>query len=252
MQKLTDSRIILIEDIHRYELKDDPKFEFTSCTTFAKYFFEPFDKIGIANSLTATHPKYEHLTPRELVDQWDEIAELGTLIHAEIENFIKDKTEPSHPKSKLAVEWIKEYIIEIDRYDIFSELIIYSKELRLAGTIDLLLYDKVDKTYKILDWKTNKKIDTQSFRNRMGNHEATADIMDCNYYHYSIQLSLYRFILEKYYGLTVTGTAITHLTETKVLSYKTEYHKAEIEDMFRADKAELKQKADDGLTLEFV
>lgn len=252
MQKIIDSNITLLENIHKYKLLDDPEFEFTSCTTFAKYFFEPFDKIGIANKLTDTHPNYIHLTPQELVDEWDETASEGTLIHAEVENFIKENAEPTHPKSKIAVEWIKENIIEIDRYNILSEVIIFSKELGLAGTIDLLIYDKLKGTYKILDWKTNRKIDTRSFKNRMGNHEATANLMDCNFQHYSIQLSLYRYLLENYYGLTVTGTAISHLTESKVNIYKTEYYKKEIEEMFRADRDSLKKKAEASITTEFI
>lgn len=252
MQKFTDNNIALIDSIHKYELKDDPEFEFTSCTTFAKYFFQSFDKIGIANSLTATHPNYADITPQKLVEEWDAIAIEGSFIHAEIENFLKENAEPIRLKSKTAIEWLKKNILESDKYDVFSEVIIYSKELKLAGTVDLLLYDKKEDTYKILDWKTNKKLDTQSFQNRMGNHKATSNLMDCNYFHYSIQLSLYRFILKKFYGLTVTGTVISHLTESDVQLYKTEYHEVEIEQMFKADRIALKKKAEDSLTTEFV
>jgi ATP-dependent exoDNAse (exonuclease V) beta subunit len=252
MQKFTDENITLIESIHKYELKDDPEFEFTSCTEFAKYFFEPFDKIGIANSLTATHPNYADISPQKLVEEWDAIAVEGTLIHSEIENYIKDNAEPTHPKSKSAVEWLTRNILANDRYDIFSEVIVYSKELELAGTIDILLFDKQEDTYKLLDWKTNKRIDSTSFQNKMGTHKATCELMDCNYYHYSIQLSLYRLILEKYYGISVTGTAISHITENDVQIYKTTYHLAEIEKMLKADRAALRKKAKDSLTKEFV
>ncbi len=252
MQKFTDKNIKLIESIHRYELIDDPEFEFTSCTSFAKYFFQPFDKIGIANNLTATHPNYAEITPQELVDEWDAIALEGSLIHAEIENFIKENTEPTRLKSKTAVKWLKRNIIKSDRYDFFPEVIVYSKELALAGTIDLLIHDKTTDTYKIADWKTNKKIEIQSFQNKMGHHEATSHIMDCNYFHYSIQLSLYRYILEFFYGLTVTGTAIFHLTESDVHLYKTEYHKDEIEVMLKADRAALRKKEEESLTKDFI
>ena len=251
MQKLTDNNIFLKEDVHEYQLVDDPEMEFTSCTTFAKYFFQPFDKIGIANNLTSTHPNYMAMTPQKLVAQWDNIAEEGTLIHNEIEEFVKNDVDaPTREKSKVAIEWIKKNFT--DKYDVFSEVMVYSKELALAGSIDILLYDKEEKSYKILDWKTNKKIDTTSFRNKMGTHQASARLMDCNYTHYSIQLSLYRYILEKNYNIEVTGTAISHLTEEKVISYKTEYHKREIEDMLKADRATLKKKAADSLTKEFI
>lgn len=251
MQKLFDDNIILIEDVHKYQLKDDPQFEFTSCTAFAKYFFKTFDKIGIANKLTGTHPNYTHLTPQELVENWDEIAAEGTLIHQEIENFINDRSEPTHPKSKYAAEWLNANILNKNKYKIYSEVIIYSKELKLAGTIDVLIYDESKNIYKILDWKTNRKIDTQSYNGEVGNHDASSTLMDCNYYHYSVQLSLYRYILEKYYGLKVTGTAISHLTNYDLILYKTEYHKNEIKKMFLADREELKKKSEDSLTTEF-
>ena len=251
MQKLTDNNIFLKEDVHEYQLVDEPEVEFTSCTTLAKYFFQPFDKIGIANNLTKSHPNYMAMTPELLVKQWDKIAEEGTLIHNEIEQFIKnDVDEPTREKSKVAIEWIKKNFT--DKYDVFSEVIVYSKELALAGSIDILLYDKEEKSYKILDWKTNKKIDTTSFRNKMGTHEASSNLMDCNYTHYAIQLSLYRYILEKYYNIEVTGTAISHLTDGKVVSYNTKYHKTEIENMLKADRVALKKKAEDSLTLEFI
>lgn len=252
MQKFNINDIRLIESTHKYELKDDPEFEFTSCTTFAKYFFRPFDKIGVANNLTSSHPRYEHLTPQELIKQWDEIAEEGTFIHNEVENFINDTTPPTHFKSKLAAKWLKTNLIDRDRYEIFSEVIIYSKELALAGTIDLLVYDKEFDEYKLVDWKTNKRIDFESYGNKKGNHSATQNLMDCNYYHYSIQLSLYRFLLEKYYGLTVNSSAISHLTKSEILFHKTDYHKNEIEEMLKADRLLLKKKSEDSLTKEFI
>ncbi len=252
MRNFADNNIKLIESTHEYKLEDDPEFKFTSCTTFAKYFFPPFDKIGIANNLTSTNESYMHLTPQELVLEWDKIAEEGTLIHAEIESYINNKDAATHPKSKMAVNWIKEDVTAIERYDIYPEVIVYSKELALAGTIDLLIYDRLKKEYKILDWKTNRRIDTQSFNNKMGNNEATAHLMDCNYYHYSLQLSLYQYILQNYYNAKVGGAAICHLTNSQPKFYKTHYHVDVIEQMLLADRDELKKKTDTLLTKEFV
>jgi ATP-dependent exoDNAse (exonuclease V) beta subunit len=115
-----------------------------------------------------------------------------------------------------------------------------------------LLYDKEEKSYKILDWKTNKKIETTSYNNRMGNHRASSNLMDCNFYHYSMQLSLYRYLLEKHYNISVTGTAISHLTNEKVISYKTKYYKHEIEEMLKVNRVALKQKSEDSLTKNFI
>jgi len=250
MNKLYDGNISLLEETHKYILKDDPAFEFTSATTFIHYFFKQFDTVGIANNLTSTNERYQHLSSAELIAQWDKIAEEGSIVHSEIEQFIKKGALPTRPKSKLAVNWIKNKIDE--KYELSPEVIVYSKELGIAGTIDLLLYDTEDSTYKILDWKTSKRIFTTSYNSQMGNTPESANLMDCNFIHYSLQLSLYQYLLENYYGINVTGSAIIHIDENKITSYKTQYFKNEIENMLNADLKALKQRAEDSLTKEIA
>ena len=250
MNKISDDNITLIEETHKYILENNPTLQFTSATTFIKYFFEPFDSIGIANNLTSSHTKYINMTPQELVKTWDKKAEEGTLVHAEIENYIKEGSPLTKAKAKLAVDWMKKNIS--DRYEILSEVIVYSEELEIAGTIDILLHDKEDDTYQILDWKTSERISTYSFKSKKGTHHTTSKLLDCNFIHYSLQLSLYQYILEKYYNLKVTGREIVHIADTEVILHKSEYLKNEIESMFTANRVELKKKAEDSLTKEFI
>lgn len=252
MQFIGDNNITLIEDVHRYELDDDPEFEFTSCTTFVDYFFEPFDRIGIANRLTSTHRNYTHMTPQELVEKWGSIAEEGTFIHSEIEKFIKDSSEPTHNKSLLGTDWLESNLINQSHIQLFPEVIVYSKELKIAGTIDLIIFDEKINEYKLIDWKTNKKIDLESFNFKMGTHNATSHLMDSNYYHYSLQLSLYRYLLEKYYGLNVTEVSIGHLSDNNLKFYRPEYYFNELEEMLKVDKEELKREYENGLTKDFI
>jgi len=250
MNKLSDKSIKLIEKTHQYVLATDPNIEFTSVTKFIKYFFKQFDSIGIANKLTSTNIKYLNMTPQELVEVWNKKGEAGTVVHSEIEKYIKENSAPSNPKSKLAVEWIKQEFI--DDYDVLSEVIVYSKELKLAGTIDILLHDRINDTYKIFDWKTSERINTTSFNFKMGTHSATSNLMDCNYNHYALQLSMYQYLLESSYNLNITERAIIHLDKDCVTTYKTDYLKNEIENMFKADRIELKAIAENSLTKEFV
>ena len=44
-------------------------------------------------------------------------------------------------------------------------------------------------------------------------HNASSNIQDSKFNHYSLQLSLYRYILENYYGLTIDSHAILHLND---------------------------------------
>lgn len=38
-----------------------------------------------------------------------------------------------------------------------------------------------------------------------GTHPLTEEFPDCNFIHYSLQLSIYKYILEKLYGMKITG-----------------------------------------------
>ena len=143
--------------------------------------------------------KYADRTVESLLKEWDDSANYGTKVHDEIENWIKNRAEPKDLKSINGKNWLQKYQTK-SGIEFLSEVIIYSKELKLAGSIDLLLHDKKTDEYTIIDWKTSRKIDTSAFRHKTGNHEATRDLEDCNFNHYSLQLSLYRYILENYYN----------------------------------------------------
>lgn len=250
IDKIIDKDITLDEAQHNYSLESDPSITFTSCTSFIKYFFEPFDRIGIANNLVAHHPKYMGMMPHELAETWDLKAEEGTLIHNEIDEYIKYGKPPKSDKSILAVNWLEGY--KNGKHKLLSEVVVYSKELQLAGTVDLLVYDKINNTFEIFDWKTSRKIDKNSFKNKKGITPATSKLMDCNYIHYSLQLSLYRYLLEEYYNVSVSKTTVVHLNETTTVLHESEYYKSEIEEMLKYDREILKKIAEEKLTKEFI
>ena len=62
----------------------------------------------------------------------------------------------------------------------------------------------------------------------MGNHPVTSNIMDCNFKHYALQLSMYRYLLENYCGVTVQNQLIGHLQNDNCTSYVTPYFPKEI------------------------
>lgn len=250
INKIVDKDITLDEATHKYSLMSDPTVIFTSCTTFIKYFFKAFDSIGIANNLVANHPKYLGMSPQELIEVWDKKAENGTNVHNEIDNYIRNNETPKLDKSILGINWLSSYLN--NNHEIYSEIIVFAKELELAGTVDLLVYDKATDSYEIFDWKTSKKIDKRSFGNKIGTTKATSKLMDCNYIHYSLQLSLYRYILEEYYNLSISKITILHINDTDVIHYESKYYKAEIEEMLKYDKHTLQKKAEESLTKEYI
>ena len=169
---------------------------FTSVTTFIDGFFEKFDSKKIAKKLVDTHPKYSNSTVEELIKEWKDAADHGTFVHEEIENWINKQKIPSENKSKYGIRWLHQYKKKSD-LDILSEIILFSEELKISGTVDILALNKYTDKYDIIDWKTSKKINKKSFNHKMGIKASTFNIMDCNFSHYSLQLSLYRYILER-------------------------------------------------------
>lgn len=213
-----DNNITLNEADHKYILKNHENIKFKSVTTLISEYFEEFDKVKVATNLKKNIPKYRYLSIAEIIDNWDNLAKHGTDVHKEVENYINHKTLPNINKSKIAVGWLKKYNLK-SNFDLYSETIVYSKDLKLAGTIDLLSYDKSEDVYDIIDWKTSKRIDTVGYKNKTGIRPETIDLLDTNFNHYSLQLSLYKYLLEKSYSIKIRDRIIVHLKENIAHSY---------------------------------
>lgn len=232
MNHILDNDIVLNEELHEYRLIDRPEASFTSVTTYVEHFFEGFDALKIATKLVNNHPKYSDHTVESLMAEWKATADYGTRVHHEIEKWIKERIEPEDKKAIHGRDWLAQYELRSDM-DVLSEVIVYSTELSIAGTVDILAKDNATGEYDIIDWKTSKKIETASYRKKMGTHPSTRHVMDCNFYHYSLQLSLYRYILEQYYGLKIHNQLIGHLKDDGVHALVTPYMRDEINEMLR-------------------
>jgi ATP-dependent exoDNAse (exonuclease V) beta subunit len=235
VRNLCDDRIILNNENHTYVLSNQPGIKFISVTTFIEKFFEGFDPELVANKLINNYSKYSNFSVSELISKWKAAADHGTKVHTEIEHWIRSGVEPNELKAKNCKEWLR---VNFDKSDVifFPEIIVYSEELSIAGTIDLVTQNKKTGVYDIYDWKTSKKIEMRSYGNKRGTHEVTKKIMDCNFYHYSLQMSLYRYILEKYYDIEINNNHIVHLRDDGVKTISTPYMKNEISAMLNHEK----------------
>ena len=230
MNQLLDPDISLRKDTHLYNLSSRSDISFTSVTTFVDQFFERFDAQKIANKLVNSHPKYLGRTAESLLEDWETARQHGTNVHQEIEDWIKNDIQPIEDQSIAGVRWIRDYK-NINNIELLSEVIVYSLELGIAGTLDLLVLNKSTNQYEIVDWKTSKKINKKSFNKKVGIKPATRYIMDCNYYHYALQLSLYRYILEEYYDLKIQNQIIIQLKGNRVNKYELPYMRDSIIEM---------------------
>ena len=117
-------------------------------------------------------------------------------MHAQIEFFYNGmELELDSPELEQFYQFYQDHE-DLEMYR--TEWMIFSEELRLTGSIDAVFRND-DGTLTLGDWKRSKEIKFKSFGNKKGKFPFE-NILDCNFYHYSLQLNLYRVILEKFYN----------------------------------------------------
>lgn len=191
-------------------------------------------------------------TQQDILDEWDKAnkdsCERGTAIHAELENqYYKKPKNISLKKYGLGGKFeCKKGYTELDmQQGVYPEyLISYESEdglLKVAGQIDLLIKDGND--IYIVDYKTNKKIDQKSGFDTMTKKNATmlyplSNLMDCNYMHYTMQLSTYAYMLQKINpDFVVKQLILVHYDhEGNETTYNLDYLKEDVERMFSFHK----------------
>ncbi len=146
-----------------------------------------------------------------ILDAWYEenkkSCDRGTKIHAELENSLYGKRRDIDlAKYQIGgkFECIKDHN-ELDlEYGVYPEYLIHrvseDGKLRIAGQIDLLV--KKGNKIIIADYKTNKEIKTKSFydKNKKSSEKMKYplnNIDDVNYWHYTLQLSTYAWMIQK-------------------------------------------------------
>jgi CRISPR/Cas system-associated exonuclease Cas4 (RecB family) len=122
-----------------------------------------------------------------------------------------------------------------------TEWMIYDKELKLAGSIDMVFKNK-DGTLSIYDWKRCKEIKKEN-RWDSAITECINHLPDTNYWHYSLQLNTYKAMLEMNYGVKVRDLYLVCLhPNNKNQSYqkiKVPIMKKEIKELFELKKSSL-------------
>jgi ATP-dependent exoDNAse (exonuclease V) beta subunit len=96
--------------------------------------------------------------------------------------------------------------------DVLCEAKPDGKSYQICGMIDCIVQSK-DGKFHMFDWKRSKKIDKFGYRTRgLG---VCSHVSDCNFSHYTIQLNLYKYILETYYHVAIASMAIVVLHPQK-------------------------------------
>ncbi|MCH8519202.1 MAG: PD-(D/E)XK nuclease family protein [Nanoarchaeota archaeon] len=216
MQQLRDKRISFDEETHTYFV--DSKKISKSVTEFINDFFKEFDSKLVIEKWygywqSNENSKYYGMAKEEISGYWkktgEESRDRGTLLHKAIEDYelegkIVDTTE------------FKQYLNFKNEFSnlkiIISEYRVFDEELSIAGTIDCIMQDSDSKEFYIFDWKRVKEIKETSQDNALYPLEHLANT---NYWKYALQLNMYKYILEKHYGVIISGLYLVQFHEEK-------------------------------------
>jgi ATP-dependent exoDNAse (exonuclease V) beta subunit len=78
-----------------------------------------------------------------------------------------------------------------------TEWMIWDKELKFAGSIDMI-FRNPDGTLLIYDWKRCRQIKMDN-KWQSSTNPIFSELPDTNFWHYSLQLNIYKYLLEKNY-----------------------------------------------------
>tara|TARA_R110000824_G_scaffold233551_2_gene421877 strand:+ start:148 stop:975 length:828 start_codon:yes stop_codon:yes gene_type:complete len=218
--------VIFKEEGHIYEslntnLEKD-NIDWTSVTTFISMFKPSFNaKAQAKKSSKNKKSKWYNMSEEDILSAWngesDRAKGLGNWYHGQREKDILEfDTIERHgieiPIIK-PIEDNKGVKIAPDQKlsnGVYPEHFVYLKSAGICGQADLV--EVVNNKLYITDYKTNKEIKEKGFTNWEGitskMFKPVNHLDDCNLNHYSLQLSLYAYIIKKHNPTLKIGSLI--------------------------------------------
>ncbi|MGB5217363.1 MAG: PD-(D/E)XK nuclease family protein [Smithella sp.] len=235
------SRIITFEPrYHTYQ--DNHGQKYLSGTQLLKKFTPKFDAVAVSEKCAAgKNPKYKGRSPEEIRQEWKSEGDRG---RSEGENFhayvearlfnlpapkpISERCEKLFVQGDDALRKLQKRFMFID-----AEMMVFSPELGIAGQIDLVMFDQNTNEMIVLDWKQNREIDTE---NNYQNLLPPIDHLQSAALHqYTLQLSLYQFLLERegYFNVAGYRRALIHITPETNKAIPLDDYRYEIMEMLK-------------------
>jgi len=216
-----DAHIAFDEPTHKYYVNGSCQGNI-SCTGFIHEFFGHFDAKKIITKMRKgpnwATSKYYGKTDEEIMAEWSangkEASAAGTAMHLAIEQYMHGAYSEIDPAVMNTPEWryFKKFWDECgndlepyrSEWEVFTDALEPfqgERKIKLCGSIDMVYRRKSDGKFVIYDWKRSKEIKSE---NPFGTGLAPLEhLPDTNYWHYTMQLNVYKWILEQYYGLEV-------------------------------------------------
>ena len=236
-----DSHISFEEGPHIYTIDGDS--DYMSVTSWNSTHFPKFDSDVVITKMMASprwsKSPYFGMTREEIKMKWKndgiEASEAGTKMHNNIEYFYNemDVEDDGSLEWKYFKEFNESIGPDLDPYR--TEWMVWDKELRLAGSVDML-FENPDGTLQIYDWKRSKKVVKE---NRWASAivDCISHLPDSNFWKYSLQLNTYKWILEKNYGKKISNMFLVWLHPNNpgnsYLKYEVDPLPKEMEDLIK-------------------
>lgn len=258
MGHTTTPEVTFREEDHSYTNQEGKRY--TSCTTLIGLFHEKFNSKKVATAYAykmgkqTTHPDYspEWKKPQYWIDKWEantlEATTRGSAFHLvrELLDLAKSGQTSSNREG-----YNYSQDLSLLPNGLHCELLLHDHYWEVAGQADRIILE--EDGFLVEDYKTNKEIklvswckETPTTLSQLGLGEPHREykmmyfpvnhLMDTNYNHYALQLSLYAYMVEKATGKPCKGLTLLHhkpLSETEVdpvaVEYEVPYLKDEVE-----------------------
>jgi len=203
-----DSRIEFDEGPHVYTIDGDPSVVYTSVTTLNHEHFEQFDADLIISRMMSSQrwpaSKYFGMSVEEIKAQWNanglEASTAGTKLHLDIEYHYNGAP---YDNQTIEYEYFKQFAAaHVHMTPYRTEWCVFNEQLRISGSIDMI-FENPDGTLSIYDWKRSKEIVKTSPWMKFATTPEIDHLPDTNYWHYSLQLNTYKYLIESKYDKMV-------------------------------------------------
>lgn len=198
------------ESTHTYKVLGE---QLSSASSTISNFYDPFDTYRVAGFVA----KKRGITKEEVLKEWDDKRDFachkGHVVHAFGEDYMFDRTrEKDYPEFSGYMDAIINFWDSLPSHIVpaIAELKMYSKQFNLAGTADIILYDKNRKGFIIADYKTNIDL-FKNFKNKKLKAPFN-NLLECPMSKYKVQLSIYHYLFEQT-GFKILDRVIIWLKE---------------------------------------
>jgi hypothetical protein len=190
---------------------------------------------------------YYGKTPEQIKAEWQQGNQLGTLLHDTIERYYNQEILSSQmidPRIQKEFVFFLQFVVDFGRLNpdwrpYRTEQYVFDEEYQISGAIDMTFVNSKGELW-IVDWKRSRQI-------RKGNEYSVgklplSHLENCNFNTYSLQLNLYRRLLERNYGKRIVkmDLLVLHPDNESYVPHSVEFMDAEIDAILAVRLREVK------------